>query len=302
MSNYFAPLGVHFDEHPKYAELDLAHLGLIACAITYANRNLTDGVIPRKAVRGFGADGGGEAAASRLVELGIWEATETGFLIVGYLDHNQSKAQVEARHKAKSTAGKKGGKESGRKRSSCLPSASSKREAPACGLLEPNRDTDRDREQDPPSVGESARGAGAQAPVSDAGTQSALQVGNANAVSLDALPPTTRLQSESVPGSHPASKSPVNGPEHPAGDLTIADWSQGIVDSVAMATGRKVDDIRAVWAQFVAHLGAEGRPITRAEWSRWVTRQVNRPKPPAAAGGRTKTVQPVPDAKWAKEF
>lgn len=88
------------------------------------------------------------------------------------------------------------------------------------------------------------------------------------AVTRDALRPVT---------SRRPSRNSVTGPEHPAGDLTLADWAEGGAASVAMATGRKVGDVRAVWAQFVAHLSAEGRPITRAEWTRWVTREVNKP-------------------------
>lgn len=96
----YAQLDEHFDEHPKYQELELEHFGLMACGISYCNRLLTDGKIPMKAVRGFGASGCGVVVAGELVEAGIWKETESGYEIVGFLDHNPSRAKVLARREA----------------------------------------------------------------------------------------------------------------------------------------------------------------------------------------------------------
>jgi hypothetical protein len=96
----YAPLDEHFDEHPKYESLDLEHYGLMACAITYCNRNLTDGKVSFKAVRGFGKSGKGPKYAKRLTDAGIWRDIETGWEIVGYLDHNPSRAEVLAKREA----------------------------------------------------------------------------------------------------------------------------------------------------------------------------------------------------------
>jgi hypothetical protein len=106
-----------FDDHPRYASCDLARIGLVATAITYANRHLTDGVIPAAwPKRRWGR--AGEAAARFLVEEGIWLRRDDGdFEIDGFLDHNPSKAEVLAQRAesldAKVRAGKVGGVRSG---------------------------------------------------------------------------------------------------------------------------------------------------------------------------------------------
>lgn len=93
----YAPLDEHFDEHPKYEDLELEHYGLMACAIVYCNRNLTDGKVSFKAVRGFGKSGKGPKYAKRLTEAGIWRDVESGWEIVGFLDHNPSREEVLAK-------------------------------------------------------------------------------------------------------------------------------------------------------------------------------------------------------------
>jgi hypothetical protein len=110
----------HFDDHPKYAERTAAEMGLIACAITYANRNLTDGVIPRVwPERRFGRSG--SHAAKELVKAGIWKQDASGaYEVVGFLDHNPSRAEVLADRarvaEAKAKAGQAGGIRSGQAR------------------------------------------------------------------------------------------------------------------------------------------------------------------------------------------
>jgi len=93
----YARIDDRWDEHPKFVDLDLAAFGLMACAIVYSNRQLTDGFIPDKAVRSFGACGKGPKIAERLVAAGIWIRVDAGYEIVGFLDHNFSRAEVEAK-------------------------------------------------------------------------------------------------------------------------------------------------------------------------------------------------------------
>lgn len=50
-------------------------------------------------------------------------------------------------------------------------------------------------------------------------------------------------------------------------------WSLDTVETVAISTGIRVEHVPTCWAQFVAHLTAEGRSITPAEWQRWLTRE-----------------------------
>ena len=96
----YAQLDEHFDEHPKFAALELEHFGLMACAIAYCNRLLTDGFVPTRAVRGFGASGKGVKLAARLVEAGIWLEVDGGYGVRGFLDHNPSRVTVLARRES----------------------------------------------------------------------------------------------------------------------------------------------------------------------------------------------------------
>lgn len=105
----YAPLSDRFDDHPRYVELGCAEMGLIACAITYATRNLTDGRIPRVwPDRRFGREG--PRVAIRLIDFGVWSKREDGdYEIVGFLDHNPSKAEVLLKKEKLREAGRKGG-------------------------------------------------------------------------------------------------------------------------------------------------------------------------------------------------
>jgi hypothetical protein len=93
----YAQLDVHFDEHPKYEGLSLAHMGLIACAISYCNRALTDGRLPARRVGAWGLEGEAARLIPELLRRQIWKATPDGYEIVGYLDHNPSAKEVKAR-------------------------------------------------------------------------------------------------------------------------------------------------------------------------------------------------------------
>jgi len=134
-----AQIDDRFDDHPSYANYGAAEMGVIACAITYCNRNLTDGVIP--AIwprRRFGRQG--VEIAKQLVTDGVWERrsadglvtwprrgddvtvtprerADDAFVVVGFLDHNPSKAEVVRRRDAavaaKAAAGRIGGQRSG---------------------------------------------------------------------------------------------------------------------------------------------------------------------------------------------
>lgn len=59
-------------------------------------------------------------------------------------------------------------------------------------------------------------------------------------------------------------------------------WREDQVETVAMATGIRVEHVPTAWAQFVSHLGAEGRSVTAAEWQRWLTREARNQQRDAA--------------------
>lgn len=112
LNGTFAPLDTRFDDHPKYIEYGAAEMGVIACAITHCNRMLSDGVVPKVwPMRRFGPEV--QPVVERLVRDGIWKIRSDGnYEIVGYLDHNRSKAEIEERKAIKAAAGKAGGQKS----------------------------------------------------------------------------------------------------------------------------------------------------------------------------------------------
>lgn len=132
----YACIDDRWDEHPKYAALELEHFGLMACAIVYCNRHLTNGFVPDKAVRGFGAAGAGPRLARQLVSEGIWERREGGFEVLGYLDHNPSRIAVVERRTERASAGKRGGEASARARA--VVAAQADAEAVASTNVEPS--------------------------------------------------------------------------------------------------------------------------------------------------------------------
>lgn len=106
-------------DHPHFLELSLDALGLWSVGKTYCSKHLTDGKIPASIVRRYGRKG--QVAATELVKAGRWTRLVNGdYEHVGYLDHNASKEEVEARKEAqrlaKSESGRKGGLNSGRSR------------------------------------------------------------------------------------------------------------------------------------------------------------------------------------------
>lgn len=85
-------------DHPKLDLLPvdqrLAGVGLWARAISWCNRFLTDGHIPRNRIEKL--DGTTELA-DLLVSAGLFEATSTGYFIHDFLEFNDSRAHVEER-------------------------------------------------------------------------------------------------------------------------------------------------------------------------------------------------------------
>lgn len=79
-------------------------------ALCYANRHLTDGELPANIVARFmptvcydpetGEEITWRDVADRLVEIGIWHKTESGYVIHDYLKYQPSKADVEAERAA----------------------------------------------------------------------------------------------------------------------------------------------------------------------------------------------------------
>lgn len=134
-----------FFDHPKVliAGEDAANLyvrGLVWCC-----RHLTDGAIPREALRTLTTRRDAAALAVKLVSAGLWEPREGGWAVHDFHDHNPTAAEVKARRSELSAkraeAGKRGGIRSGQVRGGeanakqnaskaeahCLPVAEAKR-------------------------------------------------------------------------------------------------------------------------------------------------------------------------------
>lgn len=102
-------------DHPKLDHLGhrLAAVGLHALALSWCNRWLTDGEVPRRQVVKLG---GTVRLADELVTAGLWERHGQDYRIHDYLDYNQSRQEVGEVRRQKSEAGRAGGLASGRSR------------------------------------------------------------------------------------------------------------------------------------------------------------------------------------------
>jgi hypothetical protein len=115
-------LDEQFRHHPKIVRAGPIGISMYVCGLSYAAEYLTDGIIPRQAVRTLlDLDGvvfvgmkdnetiDPIVVADTLVELGLWDKVPDGYRIHDYLDYNPSKAQVVADRAAKAAAGRAGG-------------------------------------------------------------------------------------------------------------------------------------------------------------------------------------------------
>lgn len=122
-----------FATHPKILAAGPIALAVQIRALCYSGRYLTDGFIPDgvasslftgmeriglevagvreadgKQLVGMGMDADEIDWAAHMVEHGLWEMVQGGYLIHDYLDYNLSKKQVQKWRKKLSTAGRKG--------------------------------------------------------------------------------------------------------------------------------------------------------------------------------------------------
>jgi hypothetical protein len=101
----WARLDDGFPQHPKVIGLSDAAFRLHVSAVCYCARNLTDGAIPKAALKVLG---GSARHVAELHTAGLWEAAGNGFTVHDYLDYNPSAKQIDSKRKAKSVAGAKG--------------------------------------------------------------------------------------------------------------------------------------------------------------------------------------------------
>src|SRR5680860_207298 len=103
----------NFFRNPKVLEISGEAKLLYVAGICYSGSSLTDGFIPKNAVRSLAADADVSANSKRVKELlnaGLWEENPRGYGIHDYLDHNTSaddvrKKREQARHRARKQRG-----------------------------------------------------------------------------------------------------------------------------------------------------------------------------------------------------
>lgn len=100
--------------HPKFLSLSGDAVRLWMFALCWSGSQGTDGAIPRAALRLLG---GTQDDAQELVEARLWEETDNGWTVRGYLDYQPSAEAVRKRRELRAAAGRAGGKRSGEVRS-----------------------------------------------------------------------------------------------------------------------------------------------------------------------------------------
>lgn len=84
-------------DHPKFIGLDNDALVLWLSCLTYCNRQKNDGALSFAVVEALAARRGLNGVDPHaLVAAGLWESTETGFVIHDYLDYQPSRASLAA--------------------------------------------------------------------------------------------------------------------------------------------------------------------------------------------------------------
>lgn len=114
--------------HRKFLKAGAAASWLWVCGVAYAQRQLTDGIIPREAVPTLGVPNP-RKLIDKLVAVGLWDVHELGWKVHDYLEHNECRDAVLSRRSemssVRSIAGRRGGEASGRARRS-TPEANAK--------------------------------------------------------------------------------------------------------------------------------------------------------------------------------
>lgn len=98
----WARLDDGFHAHPRTLQAGLEANGLFCRAISYCAQFLTDGFVPGEWLEQQGGPVAAKRAIKRNIEAGLIERIEGGYMIVGYLERNPSRADVHARRRADS--------------------------------------------------------------------------------------------------------------------------------------------------------------------------------------------------------
>jgi hypothetical protein len=103
-----------FFRNPKVMSAGRDARDLYLVGLCYCAQSLTDGFIPRAALRVLGAEAEideAQSGADRLVKVGLWELAAEGYMVHDYLEYQPTKERVLATREVRAEAGRRGGKQ-----------------------------------------------------------------------------------------------------------------------------------------------------------------------------------------------
>lgn len=89
--------------HPKFIAAGPLASWLWVCGNGYCNKYLTDGFIPRSALRALGTVPSPDKWAERLVAVGLWEKVDGGYHVHDFVHYNPTAADVKAKRESERT-------------------------------------------------------------------------------------------------------------------------------------------------------------------------------------------------------
>ena len=128
----FAHLRQSFWRHPRVTSVSKSARWVYAAGLSYCADAESDGFIAERAAVVMLAEGS-KRDVQELVTAGLWAVTDGGYSVSGYLEHNKSKADMQA---AREKMGKGGAKGGGSNR---LPNATSQVQPTKQGTLLPTK-------------------------------------------------------------------------------------------------------------------------------------------------------------------
>lgn len=106
----WAKLDDRFWMHPKVISAGNVGAGIFARFLSYCGAYLTDGLVPGHVVQMIAGPDNDEVLDT-LARMGLIDRMESGAVVVlGYLEHNRSKAQIEADRETRRANGSQGGR------------------------------------------------------------------------------------------------------------------------------------------------------------------------------------------------
>ena len=137
----YVPLIVDYADDPKMIEAGEKAEVLFIRALCLMKRLRTDGFVADSQLPRLGLSGV-DKRADALCRVGLWEQVDGGFLCVSFLNHNKSRAEIDALSEQRAAAGRQGGrptKANGKQTESTLLS-----------FVKPKTETETETETNPP--------------------------------------------------------------------------------------------------------------------------------------------------------